>query len=280
MTQDGTRTHTQAASPTSTGTRALPVFVHTGRFRGHRYIAPHSHTGDELVLVVEGRCAIGLGGIRLEGRTGTLFVLPREHAHEQRNHVDTVTWYLTCMSNPALLDNRPRTIDIGLDSWPARWLDELNLLRELPVPPPRETLEGILFALLHSLRAQEAHTGIRQALNPIVRRSLSRIEQDPAAELSVNSLAYETCVSPGYLLTLFKREFGMGPMAYAKELRMRKACRLLTAPYASIKEVAAACGYDDPNYFARAFRKARGYTPSEWRRGTGRRGKLLDIDQR
>jgi AraC-like DNA-binding protein len=33
----------------------------------------------------------------------------------------------------------------------------------------------------------------------------------------------------------------------------------------SVKAVAVACGYDDPNYFAKVFRRAYAISPSEFR---------------
>ena len=45
---------------------------------------------------------------------------------------------------------------------------------------------------------------------------------------------------------------------------------LLRDPYRSTAEVAGMVGYESPNYFARAFKKKTGLTPTEYRRGSGR----------
>ena len=37
---------------------------------------------------------------------------------------------------------------------------------------------------------------------------------------------------------------------------------MLRLPGAAIKQVSVACGYPDPNYFSRLFKKATGLTPS------------------
>jgi AraC-like DNA-binding protein len=46
-------------------------------------------------------------------------------------------------------------------------------------------------------------------------------------------------------------------MRYVGEARLSKACELLTGTDLTVTEVAARCGYRDPGYFARQFRKGR-----------------------
>lgn len=68
-----------------------------------------------------------------------------------------------------------------------------------------------------------------------------------------------------YIRKLFKKETGLSPLEYMTELRMRKAKTLLTAPCArncSVAEIAYQCGFDDPLYFSRVFRKNYGICPS------------------
>lgn len=68
-----------------------------------------------------------------------------------------------------------------------------------------------------------------------------------------------------YIRKLFKKETGLSPLEYMTELRMRKAKSLLTSSCArnfSVSEVAYQCGYVDPLYFSRVFRKYTGICPS------------------
>ena len=46
---------------------------------------------------------------------------------------------------------------------------------------------------------------------------------------------------------------------------MRLAVRLLQTSAGSVKEVAAACGYEDTSYFCKVFRKFYGTTPAGFR---------------
>jgi YesN/AraC family two-component response regulator len=57
-------------------------------------------------------------------------------------------------------------------------------------------------------------------------------------------------------------ETGRGFSDYLIEYRIERAKELLSLPGASIKQVSASCGYPDPNYFSRLFKKVTGLTPT------------------
>ena len=52
---------------------------------------------------------------------------------------------------------------------------------------------------------------------------------------------------------------------------MAQARDLISRTDRSIKMIASACGYDDPGYFIRQFRKHHGASPKAW--GQAQRGK-------
>jgi AraC-like DNA-binding protein len=69
----------------------------------------------------------------------------------------------------------------------------------------------------------------------------------------------------------FLQEFGLPPMRYLLKLRLHHAQKLLMHSEYSITDVALACGFRDPLYFTRQFRRQIGCTPSEYRlHGQGR----------
>lgn len=70
-----------------------------------------------------------------------------------------------------------------------------------------------------------------------------------------------------YLRKRFKKEVGMSPKAYMAELRMKKARTLLSnsnPQELQISEIALKCGFDNPLYFSRFFKKHHGISPSEY----------------
>lgn len=102
--------------------------------------------------------------------------------------------------------------------------------------------------------------------------SVRRIEQSIAymrehlnQPLPVAKLAALAHISPSHFFALFKRRTGSSPMDYFTHLRMQSARRLLDATSASVKEVAAVLGYDDPFYFSRVFKAVNRIPPSRYR---------------
>jgi transcriptional regulator GlxA family with amidase domain len=83
--------------------------------------------------------------------------------------------------------------------------------------------------------------------------------------LQVATLAAMACVSPSHYFALFKRRTGSAPMDYFTRLRMERARKLLDSTTRSVKEVAAALGYDDPFYFSRVFKSVNHVAPSYYR---------------
>lgn len=71
--------------------------------------------------------------------------------------------------------------------------------------------------------------------------------------------------SAPHFVRLFRKLQGEPPMRFYNRLRIEKACELLPQSNLSIKEVAAAVGFDDPAYFSRLFKKEVGQSPEQYR---------------
>lgn len=95
-------------------------------------------------------------------------------------------------------------------------------------------------------------------------------------DISLDSVSAILNVNASYFSVLFKRSFGVNFVDYLTELRMKAAKELLMDPLRSTAEVASMVGYESANYFARAFKKKTGMTPTEYRRSSakGREGGL------
>ncbi len=84
-------------------------------------------------------------------------------------------------------------------------------------------------------------------------------------ELGVETLATELRCSSSHLSKLFQRETGEGIVPYITRIRLANAVDAVRHTPLSVKEIASACGFNDPNYFTRVFRKATGRSPVQYR---------------
>ena len=97
--------------------------------------------------------------------------------------------------------------------------------------------------------------------------AVRRIERDPAAAATLESLAAEAGESTFRYLRLFRRVTGITPHQFVLRARLRQAAAELAATDAKVIDVALASGFADLSNFNRAFRAEFGATPRGWRRG-------------
>ncbi|MFP4376635.1 MAG: helix-turn-helix domain-containing protein [Spirochaetales bacterium] len=105
-----------------------------------------------------------------------------------------------------------------------------------------------------------------RSFSPLVQRAVEMVRQDPAGKVSLEWMAERLSVSPGHLSRMFSGETGKTFVEFLSESRVDHACRLIRETSLTIKEVAFESGYNDPNYFSRAFKRLRGVTPTEYAR--------------
>lgn len=82
--------------------------------------------------------------------------------------------------------------------------------------------------------------------------------------LSVKKTADIYFYSEKYLSSLFKKNTGVKFTEYLNELRISHAKALMDEKKLSVSEVALKCGFSDPLYFSKVFKKSIGMTPSEY----------------
>lgn len=105
--------------------------------------------------------------------------------------------------------------------------------------------------------------------NYLVERIVKFIKQNCAKPLTLDVLANEFYLSPGYLCRLFKQKVGINFIDYLNTVRIARAKHLLLTTNLRIYEVGNLCGYADLNYFTKVFKKATGVTPSYFRNNSG-----------
>lgn len=83
--------------------------------------------------------------------------------------------------------------------------------------------------------------------------------------LSTKEISEYVSLSASYACTLFKAETGQTLNQYLTEYRLNKAQELLNDPRNTVSSVSTMVGYNDSNYFSKAFKKYTGISPSVYR---------------
>jgi AraC-like DNA-binding protein len=96
-------------------------------------------------------------------------------------------------------------------------------------------------------------------------RVVAHIRQNLNQALDVQSLADLAGLSRAHFTRVFSECEGSSPAEFVALERMRLAARLLTSGTLSVKAISTHCGFEDPNYFAKVFRRTYGISPSQFR---------------
>lgn len=116
----------------------------------------------------------------------------------------------------------------------------------------------------------------RARLDPASRGDLAGVifaqiwTQVLAGAVSLDGAAYALDISARTLQRKLQ-EHGTSFRSLGNEVRARRACELLRGTEASVTDISAELGYSAPANFARAFRKATGLAPEDFRRSMNAR---------
>ena len=110
-----------------------------------------------------------------------------------------------------------------------------------------------------------ADNAVESAEEVFLRKTLAIIETNLAnPDLDVLRLECDLGMSNTQLFRKLKALTGKGGNDLIRSIRLQRAAQLLQAGKQSVADVAYAVGFNDPNYFTRAFRKEFGASPVEW----------------
>ncbi len=84
-------------------------------------------------------------------------------------------------------------------------------------------------------------------------------------DISVDDLMTTMGMSRSSLTRKMHELFNLSPKDFLQAARIKHACSLLTQTDLSVKEVAYACGFSNPHYFATCFKASTTLTPSEYK---------------
>ena len=119
--------------------------------------------------------------------------------------------------------------------------------------------EKMMSACRNVVKKREERSG------DIIRTARKYIEDHFDKDISLDDVSRVVNISPYYFSKVFKEESGLNFIEYLTNIRIEHAKKLLENSSLSIKEICVSCGYTDPNYFSRSFKKNVGVTPTEYK---------------
>lgn len=162
-------------------------------------------------------------------------------------------------------DYRLRSLRAGADSF-------------LPKPFSADVLTAMVSGLLEGRRSIRKYFSENPAIDPVKLRSespdnvfmvdLNKYIRDKlnVESLRVDEIAGEFAMSPSKLQKKIKELTGLSVAEYIIQVKIKKACELLSDKSLSIAEISSAVGFSSPAYFSDCFRRKKGMTPNQYRK--------------
>lgn len=273
----------------------FPAFTHVNEAvctAGH-VLKPHRHPAWEICYFVAGHATWTVGGECIALGPGDFFISRPDELHSGLPDPTDPNHNCAVGFDPAALPlgrQTSRDADMALveadavapfsarviHAGPGPELIYRRLLAELDHlsddPRQRALTVAMVQALLVELFVLVTRCSLATATPPVIARTDIRgLVQWLATRLadppSLEEMAAQAGLSPAHLVVVCRQQLGRTPLEQITEMRVAEACRLLADPRRSVTDVALDLGFCSSQYFSAVFRRARGCTPSAWRKG-------------
>ncbi len=102
-----------------------------------------------------------------------------------------------------------------------------------------------------------------QRMHDVIEFVLGNVDR----QISLDEISRVVHMAPPSFSRWFKRTMRMTFTQYVNRIRIEESCRQLRSAEKPITVIARDCGYESFSSFNRQFRRQKGCSPSEWRRG-------------
>ena len=248
----------------------------------------HSHEFHELVFVVSGRGINYTAAEQMPLREGSVFFVPPgvEHGYKE---VDNLVLYNVLYGQMLIskhmldLTDLPgyRALFLETESIPNLLLSPSQIAELLPLiqlmekeaddqsygSGSRTLAYAYLIELLVSL--SRIYDQTPRETNQTARRLwevISYMDNNLDKSLTTEELTEVANMSTSTLNRWFKQSTGLSPIEFHIHKRVAKACTLIQERGLSMSQISESCGFKDPNYFSRQFRKVMGMSPKQYQR--------------
>ncbi len=130
-----------------------------------------------------------------------------------------------------------------------------------------DIIKAKLAELLLTIARESSESNPQKNKSAIVEKAVRYIQTNYVDGVTLEDTAKHCFVSTEHLSRTFKKETGFGFCEYLNVYRLKKADSLLSGGQKQkISEIAAACGFQDSNYFSKVYKQMYGIPPRERKR--------------
>ncbi|MCP3413873.1 AraC family transcriptional regulator [Bradyrhizobium brasilense] len=151
----------------------------------------------------------------------------------------------------------------------------LSMLSEMECPTAAGRMLAETSSLFLAARLMQAHAesmiaggvsvSAQRLENGRLKRVLAYVEEHIDDDVTVTELADVACLSVFHFTRAFAAAMGVPPHRYVSQRRLEAAKALLAMNRSSLSEIALKSRFSSQSSFTRAFKRATGVTPAEYR---------------
>lgn len=131
-------------------------------------------------------------------------------------------------------------------------------------------MRGLFYQLMvHLSRAYGHYADATGRQFMLCAQAQAWLQEHYSEAIRIDDLARAIDLSPTHLRRIFQSNHQQSPMAFLQQIRLTAAAQLLRDTDERITTIAFSVGFNDSNYFARAFRTMFAVSPRQWRQGHG-----------
>ena len=101
----------------------------------------------------------------------------------------------------------------------------------------------------------------------LIKSVLEYTELHYASPITLNDLANVAGMNPKYFCRFFRSITHQTPIEYVNMYRIEKAAQMLHSTRLPVTDICMECGFNDSSNFIKVFRKYKGMTPMQYRKG-------------
>jgi len=235
-----------------------------GIFSDVYHINLHTHPFYELVYVTRGTGIVRIGSKIESFRPGTFTLVPPNVPHSE-NGEDGFQNLNLSIEDPKLPVKNYILMQDNENHDVLQILQQIVYEFHLRRSNWQKIIDG-LYEVLTYILLDFAQGSI---MNPYVQQIINSILNNIAnANFSIADAMKNIPFHPNHIRRLFIADTGVTPQEYLINKRIDLAMELLemeAVNNSDIQEIAQRCGYEDRNYFSRAFKQRTGLSPRNWR---------------
>lgn len=224
-------------------------------------VSRHMHRGWELIFCTSGSGEIVLADKRLSYGAGDVAVIPPMLPHANFSGEGFTNIHIN-LTDAALPHTEPAIVRADpngflLDAFTAAfyyWSEAGTGHALIPI------YAQLIVALLAKYQPGRRHSETVQQIEDDI------LQHYPDCAYDLNAYLASLPFNTEYLKKMFKKETGLTPLQYLTEKRLENAASTLTTfcGKGNISETAHLCGFGDPLYFSRLFKRKYGVSPRNY----------------